>query len=172
MPVALQSHIHLDFNVSEDAELSPMLRWKTINRIEVPQVLGSVKRTIEGNLKWHVAGNENGVLRFTVMRYTLKLVDEAIYSKEEMKEFLLQMHGQFVWLVDHFHCGDGEDHTPYMKPYLLVSIGEFVPVSVREPYFQVDVELEEASTTTTSAYNIYWALGDQTFGAIGSTTRL
>lgn len=168
----LQDHIHMDFNVSADAELAPILRWRTSDRIEVPQVIGTTKRTVEGKLKWHVSGDENGVHRFTIMRYSLKLIDEPLYTKEEMKEFLLQMHGQFVWLVDHFHCADGQDHTPYMMPYLLESIGEFVPVSVREPYFRVDVELQKATLDTTSVYNIYWPLGDTTYGAIGSTARL
>lgn len=169
---ALQSHIHMDTVLGPAPELSPVQRWKTTNRIEVPEVIGNLKRSINGDLIWHVSGDENGVHRTTTMRYTIKLTEDDYLSLEQQKTVLLNLHGQFVYLVDHWHCNDGENHTNYVKPFLLHTVGEFIPVGPRLPFYTVDIELTAASLITVSQPKVGWILEDTDYGAIGSTARL
>jgi hypothetical protein len=169
---ALQNHIHMDTVLSGAPENSPVMQWRTTNRIEIPEVIGSVKRTVTGKLVWHVSGDENGVHRTTTMRYSIKLVDDGFMTLEQQKTLLLDLHGQFVYLVDHWHVSDGEDHTNYVKPFLLVSVGEIVPIGPALPFYTVDIELMSASLITNNHPKVGWILEDTDYGAIGSTARL
>lgn len=169
---SLQNHIHMDTALGAAPENSPVMRWKATNRIEIPEVIGSVKRTVTGKLVWHVSGDENGVHHATTMRYSIKLVDDGFYSLEEQKTMLLNMHGQFVYLVDHWHASDGEDHTAYVKPFLFVGMGEIIPVGPVLPYYTVDIELMSASLVTVNQPAVGWILEDTDYGAIGSTARV
>jgi hypothetical protein len=168
----LQNHIHMDTALSASPELAPIQKWKTVDRGEVPEVVGSIKSSINGDLIWHVSGDENGVHRRTHMRYVIKLVDDGVLTLEQQKTVLLNMHGQFVYLVDHWHCANGEDHTNWVVPYLLHTVGDIVPVGPMLPFYTVAIELTSASLITNSQPKVGWILEDTDYGAIGSTARL
>lgn len=144
----LQSHIHIAPILGPAPEYAPVYLWKTINRVEIPTVFMTLKRTLNGRLRPHVLSDTQAQpRRFTNLLYTLKIGDSTLSTQDVRNalDALSGMLGQRVYVVDHYHGDAGTDHRPYTRPYLLAQIGEITPVASGLPFYLVDVTLEDWS---------------------------
>jgi hypothetical protein len=80
------------------------------------------------------------------MQYTVRVTATSTQTLYERKELLKSFHGKRVWLVDHYHCADGENHIPYVRR-MVCQVGPFSPVGPGLPFFLVDVYLEDDTVT-------------------------
>ena len=144
--MAVQAHIHLDSSLTGSPEYSPTLKWVAVDRLDIPEVMFSIERTLTGRLKTHVLTDTNGPVQFQNYRYTIRVQPDGVYSLEERVDLLKALDGHEVYLVDHFHPVDGVDHTANVRTMFL-QVGEF-PMTHGPglPYFDVDIDLTDADT--------------------------
>ena len=141
-----QNHIHLSLTIGGAPENAPDTKWKTLERIPIPTLLGSVERTMSGHFRHFETRDEGGnPVRPVDMYYKVIVRDEYSDDVETRLDKLIAMLGEVVYLVDHKHADDGEDHTANIKTMHLTEIGEIVPVSVGLFRYEVEITLSDAS---------------------------
>jgi hypothetical protein len=144
----VQGHLHLDTSVNLGGEKAPPTKWVAIQRAEVPVVFINVRRTKKAHLKNHVLTSDGSTpVLLQNMRYRLKIRAEGADTTQDRRLKLLSMYGKTVYLVDHMHCVDGQDHTPYVRTMVLSKVGEFPVDHPTLDFYYVDIELEDASLT-------------------------
>ena len=141
---ALQNHIHLSATLTADAELAPDLKWLTIDRAEEPVIFMSLQRSQTGKLFAHRLANADGIVQLSNFFYVIKVQADFGYTLAQRVAQLKAMNGKAVYLCDHFHAADGTDHTPDVRPVVLM-VNRFPMVSVGLPFFLVEVQTEDNS---------------------------
>ena len=141
--MSLQSHVHLDTSLTGSPEYSPTLKWVTTDRLDIPEVVMTLRRTLSGKLRAHTLNDASGVpILFQNYQYTIKVQADTTYTLEQRMGFLKAMSGKKVYFCDHFHAIDGADHTTYVREMRL-EVGQFPPSSPGLSFFLVDVKLED-----------------------------
>lgn len=140
-----QNHIHLSTTLGGYPEFAPDITWKVIDRLEVPTVFVSLKRTLTGRLRAHRLRVNGEVVQLSSMNYTVVVQPAGEQGTEERLNDLKAMQGHPVYLVDNVHCDDGLDHTPYIRPMFLARVAEPVMFDKMLFRYHVDIELEDAS---------------------------
>lgn len=139
-----QNHIHMALTLGGlEVQYAPVYQWKATQRIEVPNIALQANRSLTGKLRLHTLTSGGNVVKFTGYKYQLKLnANEFGTTIDEKVDILKDMHGKTVYFIDHLHCNDNEDHTPYVVQMGLVKLGEFQPFTQAMLRFLVEVELE------------------------------
>jgi hypothetical protein len=141
-----QNHIHLSLTLGGAPENAPDTKWKTLERVLIPTLIGTVERTLSGHFRHYEVVDELGdPVRPLDHYYKLIVREEDGEDEEERLEKLLNMYGRIVYLVDHKHVDDGEDHTANVKTMYFSEMGEIIPVSVGVFRYEVEVTLIDAS---------------------------
>jgi hypothetical protein len=138
----LQNHIHISTTLQTTGEKAPDLKWVITDRLEIPLIFMSLRRALTGKLRKHRLTNQNGIVQFSNLKYTLKVQSDFGYTLQERMAQLKAMNGEDVYLCDSFHAADGQDHSLDVRRMVLSRVGEFPPVGPGLQYFLVDVELE------------------------------
>lgn len=141
----LQNHIHLSEVLETTGEKAPDIKWTITDRLEIPTVIIGLKRGLTGKLYRHVLMDESGPIQLTNFKYTLKLMDTATETLEELVTKVKAYQGKEVYLCDIFHADDHEDHTNDVREMVVGRVGELAPVGPGLPFFTVDIELEDNS---------------------------
>jgi len=137
----LRDHIHLDTTLNGGV---PVATWKTVDRQEIPVVFMGLERTLTGRLVPMVAHQNGQPLQLTNMQYVIRVTATSTETLYERKELLKSFNGKRVYLVDHYHCEDTENHAPYVRR-MICQVGSFSPVGPGLPFFLVEVYLEDDS---------------------------
>lgn len=142
----VQRHIHLDTTLDEGPELAPVQKWVAIDRIEEPVVIMSLRRSLKGNTLLSILKDDEGdEVQLTNYYYTIKVAATSTETYLQRKASLKALHGRRAYLVDHEHCDDGENHTDYIKPVIVRSVGRFPKDDTLLRFCYVEVELEDDS---------------------------
>lgn len=144
-PLVSQNHIHLSTVVSEDGEKAPDLKWRVRfpSRAEVPHYFMTADYAISGVLQPQVLlhpSTGNPVKR-TDFNYQLKIRGDI----STQKAYLEAMVGKRVYLVDHVHPADGQDHEDYVREMFFAYLGPWPPDHAAMEFFYVDIELRDLS---------------------------
>lgn len=143
MPI--QNHIHLSMTVDDDGEQAPDMKWAITEYSQVPEVVMSLKRGLQGGLQKHVMRGPGGILQFTNLRYMIRVGGYA-ESTETRMGWLNAMIGQTVYLCDSFHSDDGEDHTADIRQMFMAQLGPYDKFIQDLSRFYVPVELIDDNT--------------------------
>lgn len=116
MPI--QNHIHLSTTLDAEPEFSPNMKWKVqaTGWSPVPEIVGSVRRTITGKLKVHHLTDGINPEKLMNWDYSVRVSDYWEMSRDERYAALLNMQGKRAYLIDHDHPADSELHTDYIRP--------------------------------------------------------
>lgn len=145
--MTLQNHIHMSLTINTVGEKAPSIKWKTKERIDTPQVFHSIEQTLNGRLKIYRLREAGEPVKLLHMNYILVIRPEFSYTVEDRLAQLDEMLGKIVYLVDHFHCPDGQDHTPFIKPYYFEDRSPFKPWAQMMHVGEVEIKLRDASRT-------------------------
>lgn len=147
----LQNHIHLGIpgNETADPEEAPEFMFKVVSPggyTRIPEFLGSIDRSITGNLlTYTVPGSGGAPLQLVNYELRLKVNSTSEGGYGDLDD-LMELNGRRVNFVDINHVADGADHTTAIRSVFL-SLG---PISDEEPglqFFYVNVQLTDAYTT-------------------------
>lgn len=141
----LQNHIHLDTELATGGDKAPIKTWRATARRLIPNIIARPERALTGELHVSVLKVISTPKLFRDWSYTIRIRGTQAESADAKLEELLSLVGQTVYLVDHQHCPDGEDHTDYIKEMFFVGIGE---IPVQEPgaqFYDVEIELLDKS---------------------------
>lgn len=141
----LRNHIHLSETLQTTGEKAPDLKWVITDRLDIPVRFMSLKRTIGGKLKAHRLYRNGQLVQLTNFKYTIRVEEGYGYTLEQRVAQLKALDGKSVYLCDIVHPADGADHSSAIKPYIVARVSEFPPIGPGLQYFNVDVELEDAS---------------------------
>jgi len=141
----LQAHIHLSTTIGSAPENAPNLTWKVTHQEEVPVVFVSLKRSLKGNLRAGAVRSGGNVLQLRNYGYTVKVIADDTYTVHQRKELLKGLFGQTVYLVPHWHCNDGVDHTEFVRTMFCSRVAVFGTDMPGLQFYYVDIELEDAS---------------------------
>lgn len=147
MAVRVQNHMHMDLpaNNSGAPENSPLRTWRTSERMEIPQVIMSLERTLTGKLMHNVLHTSGSPVQFKDLRYIVKCGDDGYGTQFENLAYLLSMNGNEVSVVDHYHADDNEDHTNQLRTMIL-SVEEVPQFDPALQVFYVPVYLTDNDT--------------------------
>ena len=139
-----QDHIHLDTVIGDAPENAPTLIWAATKRSPSYQVFATFKRGITGKLQMQVASDSGGdPLQFNDMEYTIKCASQTTV------ETLVAMLGKQVYLVDHYHANDGEDHTDDIRTMMFAQVGSIEPPADHiDVFYLVSILLIDADTVS------------------------
>lgn len=137
-----QNHIHLDVNLAGAPEYAPVRTWKAADRQEMVMTSLDARRTLTGVLRLHQLTSNGVPVRFHSFGYRLRVIDD------ESADFLKSMLGKVVYLVDHIHPADNQDHSIAVRQMGFVSLGPFTAFNVSLIRWYVDVKLDPIEGTT------------------------
>ena len=140
----LQDHIHLAATLGGAPENAPVYEWATSDRVMDTVGFMSINRALSGAIKPHVKKVSGVPLILQPFKYILVLKEESPYTLQDRIDQLQAMAFKTVYLVDHYHPADGQDHTPTVRTMFLARIGSlkvFNPTLIK---YYVDIELEDA----------------------------
>lgn len=146
--MANQNHIHLSSTVAGAPEHAPDKKWAITRRIEIPDVVMSINRTLNGKLRAHVLSNGSGPIQFVNFTLTVKVDARDGDTLDQRVAILKAMHGKVVTFTDLNHPNDGANHVIYNKS-VFCQVGEFEKVADQDPalqFFYVDVQLTDNYT--------------------------
>jgi hypothetical protein len=145
----VQNHIHLSMTIGGSPENAPNMKWKVRDdgRVEIPVFRAAIEEGLLGDVFAYAVKRAGQVVRRTDFQYILKVDANETYTTEERKEFLKAMTGETVYLVDHYHVDDGEDHTAYIQTMFFESVGEFRSDVLSLEYYYVPVKLVNRTTS-------------------------
>jgi hypothetical protein len=111
-----QNHIHLDTTLGGAPENAPPKTYKT--NIRTPFIEGDidVKRTWTGKLFFNTRKTTSGT------PILLKNVDYQLLVTEAQWNELINMLHREVYLVDHIHPNNGEDHTGSVRSMVFATL--------------------------------------------------
>lgn len=113
MPV--QDHIHIGTTL-EGAENAPSNKYRARARTPFWRIETQIDRGLTGKLFFDGIRDGNGdIIRFDEYDYNL------LVSLDEI-EVLKSMLGREVYLVDHVHPDDGEDHSAYVRSVVFAAM--------------------------------------------------
>jgi len=143
--IPLQQHLHLAMAINDTPEYAPIWKWVAKDRLYTPQVMLVAERTLTGKLRFYPQMDAGGVVVHQPYKYTIKVQADFTFDMETRIGQLVSMLGKIAYLCDHYHAIDGADHRPTTKTVLVKNVGPFPPIGPGLPFFEVDVELEDAS---------------------------
>jgi hypothetical protein len=123
MPI--QNHIHLSMTLQPSGEKAPDIKWTTIEELLTPEITVSTTVTLDGSLRKHKLMRDGQQVKLLHGRYRLKVDDYGGLSLEQRLDALFEMQGEDVYLVDHRHVNDTEDHTPNVRKMFFVKLGDY-----------------------------------------------
>lgn len=140
----LQNHIHLSTAVSGAPEYSPTYKWYVSDRIESSLVILSVRRALSGKLHNHVLSSGGNPIRFKNFDYIVRVDDSQDGMDTYQRLDLLQsMQGKRVYLVDHYHPDNNQDHAAAVRAMVLTKVGEAKAFTMKLPRYYVEISLED-----------------------------
>jgi hypothetical protein len=141
MPV--QNHIHLAKTLGNAPEFAPDTTWIAYEALPIPTVIASSNITLGGVLKKHRLRRGGEVVRFRDMRYRLKVTEYGGLTAAARLSLLEQMQGEEVYLVEHDHPNNGQDHAPAVRKMYLENVNPFEHVTTGLTYFTVEISLKD-----------------------------
>lgn len=145
MPIPLQNHIHVALAIGGAPESAPIWKWAVKDRLLLPEVAIEITRTLNGRLRYYVQQDDDGIVRHDNLKFTVRVRATEEFDLETRVNQLISMKGKLVYVCDSFHANDGTSHVATTKTYFMKDVAAFSPVSYMLPFFEVDVELEDAS---------------------------
>lgn len=116
MATQVQDHIHLDVAIGTAPENAPTLTWRARRELQ-PEILISLTRALNGKLQAQILADSSGnPVQFENFDYEI-----LITGGEAQRMTLQALFGRTVYLVDHYHVDDGEDHTANIRTMRMVS---------------------------------------------------
>jgi hypothetical protein len=143
MSYPVQDHIHLALNLTGAPEYAPTLTWKTSDRIEVPTVMMAVRRAINGKLRTHTLQQSGNPVVFTGYKYIVRVEGDGTLTTRQRLDAMIAMLGKRVYVCDHYHPNDGQNHTPAVRQMVLTAIGDLKQFTTLLPRYYVEVELTD-----------------------------
>lgn len=141
----VQNHIHLSKSIGSAPENAPDLKWLVRfqdGRYDVPVTLMNPARAIRGQLRVFNIHRDNQPLQLNDFRYVVKVREQDGFTTEERVAQLKALHGQTVYLVDHFHPGDGLDHTDSIRR-MFCEVAPFTSEHLALQFFWVPIRLTD-----------------------------
>lgn len=146
MTDAVRNHIHLSTDLGGAPENAPDLIWRTVDRNDIPNVVMSLRRSQSGKLHVHTLRDVDGPLLFQDYSYIIRVSAEGSDDVWERAAALKALLGRTVYLCDHYHAGDGEDHTANIRTMTLSRMGSLPVFDQTLRRFYVDIELTDSDT--------------------------
>lgn len=140
----VQDHIHLDMLLGAAPEYAPPLKWTVVEKLLVPSPIMQVNETLTGTLKVHRLRREGTFVKRRDMKYRIKIGDgiDSGGAKAQL-DSLFGMLGEDVYLVEHWHPDDGQNHTNYVRPMVLIEISPPEFASPLLNFLIVDISLKD-----------------------------
>lgn len=146
MTLGIQNHIHLSDTLGSSPENSPTYTWTVNDRIRIPVIPLSLKRSKTFKLFPNVLrDNSSAIINLTNFRYRIKIQGSDAVDTQTLIDLLQGWVGEIIYLVDVVHPTDGEDHTDYIKPVILTLPDGFKTDDWGLLRYFVTIELEDAS---------------------------
>lgn len=108
MAAGVQNHIHLDGDKDGAPENGPTNKYSAGERRRTPQIFMNIKRMADGTLLSQRLDSGGSPVVGRSYEYTLHV------DKDEIDALEADM-GLKVYLVDHDHTADGDDHDSYIE---------------------------------------------------------
>lgn len=153
--MAMQNHIHIiPTDLATGSYEHPDYRWYITDRVETPEVLMTVRRSLSGDLVTHVLSSAGTPKNYTTMKYTLKVSPtigqtfNAMNGTLDLEARIAQVRalmGKVHYVHDIYHMNDLASHTTGYRTMFMETVGDFSVVGTSLPYFLVDVTLKEIS---------------------------
>ena len=123
MPI--QDHIHLSLELEPSGEKAPTIKWTTIEELPTPEITVSTTVTLDGTLRKHKLIRSGQQVKLLHFRYRVKVDTYGGLTLEQRLDALWNMQGEDVYLVDHRHVNDSEDHTANVRKMFMVKLGDY-----------------------------------------------
>lgn len=137
----VQDHLHLSPELETSGEFAPSYKWTASDREEAVVFTARVRRSLTGRPFAHVVRRGGVVVVHYDFSYVVKIEGDGALTTRQYADRLKSMAGRHLYLVDHVHPDDGEDHSAYVKPVLLAEIGRFKADHTMLSYFYVPIYL-------------------------------
>ena len=145
----VQAHIHLAATLEASGEKAPIYQWTTTAREQVVVFDVNVRRSLSGVPFAHVVQKQGvPVLHFDYI-YSIRLEGDADLGLPgtntvwDYQDRLIALAARPIYLVDHRHCVDGLDHTPFVRPVMITKIGNLKDEHPLLRYFYAQVYLND-----------------------------
>lgn len=136
-----QRHIHLSTALGGAPENAPTHKWVATEVLPVPEIIASVSRTLNGTLQKHAVIRDGQVVRLRNMKYKLRLGSDPNFPVNVQIDVLTAMQGADVFLVEHVHPADGEDHTAFVRKMYVESVGALENIDPGLNHYLVEISL-------------------------------
>lgn len=143
----MQNHLHLSQTLGGSPENAPDLKWPAYDRLPVPYVNLNMRRAQNGVLHVNDLQRSGNTVQLLNFNYVLALRDYDGVDLTTRFAYLQAMQGQAVYLVDHEHADNGDDHTSDVRLMVLEYVGPYEKIDTALTHYRVEIKLIDHSLT-------------------------